>query len=211
MTPNRLVALLRLAAVVSVIGLTVLLLGPFQGLERMFHLTDREAHAIAFFGVTLGLFAIAPRWRRTDLALVALAFGVSIELAQGLTGRSASAMDLLADGVGILAALCPGLIERLRHPIRTSPDVDVEVIRAADRRKGRGALPARAHVGSSDAPAETAAEAGTVLRDPNTQSIASLEQFQRALHDRIGDAATSFQKAFKRHTVSQSAESRARH
>ena len=136
MTPNRLVALLRVAAVFSAIGLTVLFLGPFTYLVDVFHVTDKEAHALAFFGVTVGLFAIAPRWRRMDLALAALAFGVLIELAQGVTGRSVSLSDLAADAVGILAALVPGLIEQLRRQVRTSPDATFADLRAADRRSG---------------------------------------------------------------------------
>ena len=142
MTPNRLVALLRVCALCSAVGLTILFLGPFTYLVDVFHVTDKQAHAFAFFGVTLGLFAIAPRWRRTDLALAALAFGVLIELAQGLTGRSVSLMDLMADGVGILAALAPGMVERLRHYVRTSPDVDFASIRARDRRSRAAPVPA---------------------------------------------------------------------
>ena len=142
MTPNRLVALLRVCALCSAVGLTILFLGPFTYLVDVFHVTDKQAHAFAFFGVTLGLFAIAPRWRRTDLALAALAFGVLIELAQGLTGRSASLSDLMADGVGILAALLPGLVERLRHHVRTSPDIDFASIRARDRRSRAAPAPA---------------------------------------------------------------------
>ena len=107
MTPSRLLLVLRGAAVLSALGLTFLLLGPFQGLEQHFHLTDTEAHALAFFGVTLGLFAIAPRSRRMDLALAALGFGVLIELGQAFTGRSASFTDLVADGVGITIAMLP--------------------------------------------------------------------------------------------------------
>lgn len=137
MTPNRLVALLRVAALFSAIGLTILFVGPFTYLVDVFHVTDKEAHALAFFGVTVGLFAIAPRWRRTDLALAALAFGVLIELAQGLTGRSVSLLDLTADGVGILAALAPGIVEQLRRHVRTSPDVVFAELRAVDRRRGR--------------------------------------------------------------------------
>ena len=159
MTPNRLVALLRLAAAVSAMWFTVLLLGPFQGLEQVFHLTDKEAHALAFFGVTLGLFAIAPRWRRTDLALAALAFGVFIELAQGLTGRSVSLLDLLADGVGILAALAPGLVERLRHHVRTSPDIDFATIRSLDRRTPQTATARDAEGAANENKAGTAARA----------------------------------------------------
>lgn len=135
MTPDRLVTLLRAGAVVSAIGLTVLFLGPFTYLVDVFHVTDKEAHALIFFGVTLTLFAVAPNWRRTDLALVALGFGVLIELAQGLTGRSVSLMDLAANTVGILAALLPGLVERLRRYVRTAPDVAFADIRTTDRRR----------------------------------------------------------------------------
>lgn len=158
MTPNRLVALLRVCALFSAVGLTILFLGPFTYLVDVFHVTDKEAHALAFFGVTLGLFAIAPRWRRTDLALAALAFGVLIELAQGLTGRSVSLTDLMADGVGILAALAPGMVERLRHHVRTSPDVDFARIRARDRRSRA------APVAASLIQAETAQPAAAAVR-----------------------------------------------
>lgn len=135
MTPNRLIALLRLTAAVAVIGLTILFLGPFTYLLDVFQVSDREAHALIFFGVTVGLFAIAPRTRRTDLALTALGLGVLIELAQGLTGRSVSLLDLAANGVGILAALVPGWIEQLRHHARKSPDIAFADLRAADRRR----------------------------------------------------------------------------
>lgn len=122
LTPRRLTLTLRLLGLGASVSLAILLLGPFQGLEAAFSLTDKEAHALAFFGVTLGLFAIAPNRRRTDLALVAVAFGVLIELAQGLTGRSMSLMDLTADCVGVLAATLPGLIERLRFYLRGGPE-----------------------------------------------------------------------------------------
>jgi VanZ family protein len=141
LTPQRLVSLLRLGALVSGALLTALLLGPFQGLERHLGLSDTVAHAMAFYAVTVGLFAIAPHHRRTDLALAALAFGVVIELAQGLTGRSLSLLDLAWDAVGISAALLPGLVERLRHLVRVAPDQDFATLRAQDRRKMKEAQP----------------------------------------------------------------------
>lgn len=144
-TPRRLVELLRSAAILAVVVLTVLLLGPFQGLERHLGLNDAAAHAIAFYAVTVGLFAIAPDHRRTDLALAALAFGVVIESGQALTGRSLSLNDLAWDGAGIAAALLPGLVERLRHLARVAPDQDFAALRGADRRRRvRSALPAAA-------------------------------------------------------------------
>lgn len=135
LTPRRLVSLLRLGALGAGALLTALLLGPFQGLERHLGLSDTVAHAIAFYAVTVGLFAIAPHHRRTDLALAALAFGVLIELGQGLTGRSLSLQDLAWDTVGISAALLPGLVERLRHLVRVAPDQDFATLRMQDRRR----------------------------------------------------------------------------
>lgn len=157
MTPNQLVAVLRVVAVFCVIGLTVLFLGPFTYLVDVFHVTDKEAHALAFFGVTVGLFAIAPTWRRTDLALAAFAFGVLIEVAQGFTGRSVSLLDLTADAVGILAALVPGLVEQLRRQVRTSPDVAFADIRTLDRRRPRTARIAQAATGRPSSAQRTAA------------------------------------------------------
>ncbi|WP_396595672.1 hypothetical protein [Brevundimonas sp. R86498] len=146
LTPKRLVGLLRLGALIAGALLTVLLLGPFQGLERHLGLSDTVAHAIAFYAVTVGLFAIAPHRRRTDLALAALAFGVLIELGQGVTGRSLSLTDLAWDTAGISAALLPGLVERLRHLVRVAPDQDFATLRTQDRRRS-------AALGSSDRPA----------------------------------------------------------
>lgn len=135
MTPNRLVAMLRAGAAVSAIGLAVVFLGPFTWLVDVFHVSDKVAHATVFFGVTLTLFAIAPKWRRTDLALTALGLGVLIELAQGLTGRSVSLLDLAANATGILAAVLPGMVEQLRRYMRTSPDTPFAEIRTTDRRR----------------------------------------------------------------------------
>lgn len=117
-TPRRLTLILRLSGLAASIGLSILLLGPFQGAETALGLTDKEAHAIGFFGLTLGLFALAPNRRRTDLALVAIFIGVVVELLQGLTGRSLSLADLGWDAIGVAAATLPGLIERLRFYLR---------------------------------------------------------------------------------------------
>ena len=114
----------------------MLMLGPFQGLELVFGLGDKPAHAIAFFCITMGLFAVAPNWRRGDIALGVVFVGVVSEVLQAMTGRSMSMTDLMADGAGTLVALVPGWIERLRLLARTFPDAGLTEIRAADRRKG---------------------------------------------------------------------------
>lgn len=137
LTPR--LALLGIRSTVALGAATMLLLmiGPFQGAEGHLGLNDKAAHAIAFYVLTLGLFLSAPNWRRTDLALFALAFGVLVEVAQGLTGREMSGSDVLADALGVAAATAPGVVERLRHHTRTRPDHNLWSILKADRRAPR--------------------------------------------------------------------------
>lgn len=142
LTPRNIVNLLRVCAIFMGIGIAVLMLGPFQGLERIFGLSDKGAHAVAFFAATIGVFSIVPNWRRHDLALIVLGVALVSELAQGFVGRSMSMMDFLADVAGIGVALVPGAVESLRRLARTHPDLTFAQIRFYDRRK-RNAVRAR--------------------------------------------------------------------
>lgn len=143
LTPRNIVRLLRACAAICGVALAVLMLGPFQGLERAFGLSDTSAHVIAFFAVTTGAFAIAPTWRRKDIALGVLAIAVISEILQGLTGRSVSVLDLAADALGITVAIIPGAIESLRRVARLYPDLTFAQIRMYDRRSaGRARMPA---------------------------------------------------------------------
>ena len=148
LTPRQIIRLSRVAAAACGLGLAGLMLGPFQGLEQAFGLSDTAAHAIAFFAATTGLFLVAPKWRRGDIAIGAVAFGVVIELLQGLTGRSMSLTDVLADLLGVAVALVPGTIEHLRWMARAHPDMTLSEIAAKDRRRLRGQ--------ATESPAQTA-------------------------------------------------------
>lgn len=100
------------------LSIGVLVLGPFQGAEEAFGLNDKEAHAIAFFALTLMLQVALPKVRRLDIALGVLALGALIEVAQLFTGRSASVLDWLADLVGVAFATAPSFIETARGFMR---------------------------------------------------------------------------------------------
>jgi len=113
---------IRLAVALGFTLLIVLLLGPFQGLETHLGLSDKTAHAAAFYVLTLGVFASLPGIRRTDLALWVLALAAATEIAQGFTGRSASLEDLLADAAGIVIAVVPAMVERLRYRLNRAPE-----------------------------------------------------------------------------------------
>ena len=119
----------------------VLMLGPFQGAERHLMLSDKEAHAIAFFLFTLLAVLAAPQLRKNDIAVVALALAAASEVAQGMVGRSAALSDLLADAVGIFAVWAPmqaadfrlSIIRRLRSADAGDPHLNYGR-RAGDRR-----------------------------------------------------------------------------
>jgi len=135
LTPRRLISVLRVAFAAVAIAAAVLMLGKtFQGLEAFFGLNDKAAHAIAFYGLSIALFTVAPRARRDDLALFVIASALGVELLQGLTGRSVSVMDFLAGAAGVTAAWAPGRIEDLRFEARRHPDLTFAEITARRRR-----------------------------------------------------------------------------
>lgn len=135
LTPRHLLIAGRLLAALTVVLATVLMLGPFQGLERSFGLSDVVAHAIVFYLLTVIAFLVAPSSRRTDLWVMVIGFGIAVEIVQGLTGRSASLSDLMADAAGATAALVPGLVERLRNDVRRHPRLSYRDIARLDRRR----------------------------------------------------------------------------
>lgn len=139
LTPRRTILLARLMFCLGACGLLVLMLGPFQGLEQVFGLNDKAAHVIAFYGLAIALFTIAPTRRRGDLSLFLVAAALGVELLQGLTGRSVSVVDFLAGSLGVCAAWAPGQIERLRHLARTRPDHTFAEIADDDKRRRRAA------------------------------------------------------------------------
>lgn len=134
LTPRRIILAARLFFVFAATGMAVLMLGPFQGLEQVFGLNDKAAHAIAFYGVAVGLFLIAPKRRRDDLALFVVAAALGAELLQAFTGRSVSVTDFLAGAAGVAAAWLPGRIEQLREAVRRHPDLTLTEIAHISRR-----------------------------------------------------------------------------
>jgi len=106
---------LRGGALLALLVLFVAMLGPFQGAEEGFGLSDKPAHAIGFFIITVCLALITPGLGVWRAAALALALGTGVELVQGMTGRSANPFDLAADCVGIgLASLARVTAERWR-------------------------------------------------------------------------------------------------
>jgi VanZ family protein len=107
MASVKLVTLARVALFLGAATVGVLLLGPFQGAERLVYLSDKQAHALAFFGLTMISFVAGARVRRGDLALALIALAAASEVAQFCVGRDGSLADVLADAAGVLLAWAP--------------------------------------------------------------------------------------------------------
>lgn len=137
LTPNHIVIMARVVLVLGALTAVTLMLGPFQGMERLLGLDDKSAHAIAFGGLTAVSFAAFPRLRRADLARTALLLGGAVEIAQLFGGRSASLIDWLADAAGIFTVYGSSLIESGRKMAREQGELSLASIAAMDRRRPR--------------------------------------------------------------------------
>lgn len=135
--PVHLVAAARVTLLLGALTVTVLILGPFQGAERIFGLSDKAAHALAFGGLLAVSFLAFPRMRRNDLALAALVLGGATEVAQIIAHRDGNVPDWLADAFGVLVVHGASLIESVRKMAREQGQLTFAQIAAMDRRRLR--------------------------------------------------------------------------
>lgn len=114
MRPLRLAILWVLLGVV-LLGLTVYLsLQAPQRLGLSLQGLDKPAHLAAFFLLTIWFIGLVERRAYLRVALVLLAVGVGIEVAQGIMqlGRQAEWWDLWADATGIVLGIGVSLLSR---------------------------------------------------------------------------------------------------
>ncbi|WKL58587.1 MULTISPECIES: VanZ family protein [Asticcacaulis] len=104
---SQAIFLVRTAVVLLAVILAVLMFGPFQGREQELGLSDKEAHVLAFFVLTLLAVTAFPRVRKWDVGLACLIVAGLSEIIQMFTGRSASLYDWLADATGVVMAIAP--------------------------------------------------------------------------------------------------------
>ena len=97
--------LVRVVAALIVIGLLILMIGPFGSLQQSTGIWDKAAHAVAFLFIPICLAINFPFRRLSVLAGVSLAIGGIVELIQGEVGRDADWLDFAADAVGVAAAV----------------------------------------------------------------------------------------------------------
>src|SRR5690606_22076798 len=97
--------LLRLVAVAVLLVSLVLMIGPFGGFEASTGVSDKLAHFGVFALILWSFGVLFPRLQRIRAALLAVALGGAVEVVQGMIGRDADLLDLVADAAGILAAL----------------------------------------------------------------------------------------------------------
>ncbi len=150
--PAHFVAAARLALLVGSLTVAVLTLGPFQGAESHFGLTDKEAHAIAFGGLLAVSFLAFPRMRRNDLVIAALVMGAAVEVAQTFSGRDGDILDWLADAFGIGVIYGAGMIETVRKMAREQGHLTFGQIIKLDRRRRQRRAVAAFEPQAADAP-----------------------------------------------------------
>ena len=137
LTPNHVVTTARAVLVIGALTAATLMLGPWPGLEQVFGLSDKAAHAIAFGGLVAISFLAFPRMRRNDLAMAAILLGASVEVAQLFTAdRSGSFGDLFADTAGVAIVHLCSQIESLRAQARKHGAMSFADIAARDHRRG---------------------------------------------------------------------------
>jgi VanZ family protein len=102
----------RLAFGVALLAVAWTSLLPPDNLPQAVAVSDKVAHALAYAG--LGALAVLSSLRWPAAVAVVVAFGLLVEIAQGISGyRSFEWADLLADAIG--AALGAGLASVLTH------------------------------------------------------------------------------------------------
>jgi VanZ family protein len=74
---------------------------------------DKAKHFLVFYVLTALAIIALPSSRFWRISVVLLAFGGAIEILQGLVGRDASWLDLLADACGICALFGPIILRDL--------------------------------------------------------------------------------------------------
>ncbi len=149
LTPNHVVTAARVVLVAGALTAATLMLGPWPGLEEVFGLSDKAAHAIAFGGLVAVSFLAFPRMRRNDLALAAVLLGAAVEVAQLFSAnRSGSFGDLFADAAGVSLVYFCSQIESVRALARKRSDEALADIAAQDRRRGGRRLSAVMNVAS---------------------------------------------------------------
>lgn len=144
LTPNHVVTTARAVLVAGALTAAMLMLGPWPGLEQVFGLSDKAAHAMAFGGLVAVSFLAFPRMRRNDLAIAAVLLGAAVEVAQLFTSdRSASIGDLLADTVGVGVIYLASHVENLRDLARKHGSASFDEIAAHNRRRRASRRPAQ--------------------------------------------------------------------
>lgn len=108
--------ILKFAAAAVIGFLLYLMLGPTPGAEASVPGVDKVAHFVAFGTIAACLAIIFPRQGLISICVATLLLGGTVELVQGQTGRDASWLDFVFDGLGVAVyALAARQFQRLRR------------------------------------------------------------------------------------------------
>ena len=141
LTPHKLMRACRFGAVFAAVAAAVALTGPFRYRDLGLPFPDTVAHALLFYGLTLGATAALPRSRAAEIAIAMVGLGAASEAAQALVGREMSLHDLAGDAAGVFFAYAPVAVGRLRELTRTHPHMTFAELHRIDPRNRRSEKP----------------------------------------------------------------------
>lgn len=144
LTLHRLVALVRWTGIVAAFAAVFGLLGPIHYEDLHLPMSDKVAHGMLFYGLTLLILGALPRSRTWDMALALIVLGGLSEVVQGIVGRDMDVFDFMSDSVGVTAAVAPTYLAAFRRLARLYPDATLSDLRSMDRRRPRAIAPAAA-------------------------------------------------------------------
>lgn len=142
LTLRRLVSLVRWTGIAAALAAVFGLMGPIHYEDLHLPMSDKVAHGMLFYGLTVLMLGALPRSRTTDMVLALIVLGGLSEVVQGLVGRDMDVFDLLSDSVGVAAAAAPTYLAAFRRLARLHPDATLAELRAMDRRRPRVRAPA---------------------------------------------------------------------
>lgn len=103
---------MRFAAALVVLTCAIVLVAPLAGAVMPDNI---PVHALTFYGVTAGAYALLPFMRRGDIAVVAIWVVLAVGVAPCFVGQELSAPHMFADLAGVLMGTAPIYIARLRQ------------------------------------------------------------------------------------------------
>ncbi len=134
LTPGGLITGARVVIFTAFVMLFLFTLGPFAASEALLAPWDKAAHFVFLYSLTALALLAFPTVRRGDIAFFIILYALFCEAGQLFLGTEFEVADMIADAGGVMGALAPTYLERLRFYARRAPHRSFAEINALDPR-----------------------------------------------------------------------------